>query len=439
MSAVRDVADTATVTPLTQKHGRRPRVVIVGGGFAGLNAARALEDAPVEITLIDRRNHHLFQPLLYQVATATLSPADIASPIREVLRKQKNSRVWLDEVTAVDPERKQVRLATRGSLDYDYLILAAGARHSYFGHDEWEPFAPGIKSLEEALDIRTRVLLAFEAAEEAATEEERQSLMTFVIVGGGPTGVELAGAITEIAQHRLANEFRSIDTRHARIVLIEAMPRILPMFQEKLSESAARQLQEMGVIVRTDSMVTGIEEGIVRLGDDEIRSQTIIWAAGVAASPIGKSLGVPVDRAGRVPVQETLNIAPYPEVFVLGDMATLTGKDGKPLPGVAPVAMQQGQLTGANILRMIRGEAPLPFRYKDRGNMATIGRNRAIAQVGGFSLSGFPAWLAWSAVHVVNLSAYRNRAIVALRWAWSYINHHRGARLIVPDDAVRQM
>ena len=439
MSALRDVADATPIAPLTESKRRRPRVVIVGGGFAGLNAARALAEAPVDITLIDRRNHHLFQPLLYQVATATLSPADIASPIREVLRKQKNTRVWLDEVTAVDPERKQVQLATRGALDYDYLILAAGARHSYFGHDEWEPFAPGIKSLEEALDIRTRVLLAFEAAEEAASEEERQALMTFVVVGGGPTGVELAGAITEIAQHSLASEFRSIDTRHARIVLIEAMPRILPMFQEKLSESAARQLREMGVHVRTNSMVTGIEDGIVRLGDDAIRSETIIWAAGVAASPIGKSLGVPVDRAGRVPVQETLNVAAYPEVFVLGDMATLAGKDGKPLPGVAPVAMQQGQLTGANVLRMIRGEAPAPFRYKDRGNMATIGRNRAIAQVGPFSLSGFPAWFAWSAVHVVNLSGYRNRAIVALRWAWSYINHHRGARLIVPDDAVRQM
>jgi NADH dehydrogenase len=429
----------ATVTPLSKQKSHRPKVVIVGGGFAGLNAARVLKDAPVEITLVDRRNHHLFQPLLYQVATATLSPADIASPIREVLRKQKNTRVWLDEVTSVDPEQKQVRLATRGVLNYDYLILAAGARHSYFGHDEWEPYAPGIKSLEEALDIRTRVLLAFEAAEEAATEEERQALMTFVIVGGGPTGVELAGAITEIAQHSLASEFRSIDTRHARIVLIEAMPRILPMFQEKLSESAARQLREMGVIVRTDSMVTGIEDGLVRLGDDVITSATIIWAAGVAASPIGKSLGVPVDRAGRVPVTETLNVAPYPEVFVLGDMATLAGKDGKPLPGVAPVAMQQGEQAGANILRLMRGETLQPFRYKDRGNMATIGRNRAIAQVGGLSLSGFPAWLAWSAVHVVNLSGYRNRAIVALRWAWSYINHHRGARLIVPDDAVRQM
>jgi NADH:ubiquinone reductase (H+-translocating) len=439
LSAVRDVAETATVTHISSQKRGRPKVVIVGGGFAGLNTAQALKDAPVEITLIDRRNHHLFQPLLYQVATATLSPADIASPIREVLRKQKNTRVWLDEVTSVDPEQKRVHLASRGALDYDYLILAAGARHSYFGHDEWEPYAPGIKSLEEALDIRTRVLLAFEAAEEAATEEERQALMTFVIVGGGPTGVELAGAITEIAQHSLANEFRSIDTRHARIVLIEAMPRVLPMFQEKLSESAARQLREMGVLVRTNSMVTGIEDGVVRLGEDSIRSATIIWAAGVAASPLGKSLGVPVDRAGRVPVTETLNIPPYPEVFVLGDMATLTGKDGKPLPGVAPVAMQQGQQTGANILRMIRGEAPQPFRYKDRGNMATIGRNRAIAQVGGFSLSGFPAWLAWSAVHVVNLSGYRNRAIVALRWAWSYINHHRGARLIVPDDAVRQL
>jgi NADH dehydrogenase len=439
LSAVRELDEVKRVTPLAGRKSGRPKVVIVGGGFAGLNAAKALKDAPVEITLVDRRNHHLFQPLLYQVATATLSPADIASPIREVLRKQRNTRVWLDEVTSVDPERKQVHLETRGVLDYDYLILAAGARHSYFGHDEWEPYAPGIKSLEEALDIRTRVLLAFEAAEEAATEDDRQALMTFVIVGGGPTGVELAGAITEIAQHSLANEFRAIDPRHARIVLIEAMPRILPMFQEKLSESAARQLREMGVIVRTNSMVTDIEDGLVRLGDDTIHSATIIWAAGVAASPIGKSLGVPVDRAGRVPVTDTLNVDAYPEIFVLGDMATMTGKDGKPLPGVAPVAMQQGELAGANVLRLIQGEALQPFHYKDRGNMATIGRNRAIAQVGRFALSGFPAWLAWSAVHVVNLSGYRNRAIVAIRWAWSYINHHRGARLIVPDDAVHKM
>jgi NADH dehydrogenase len=439
LSAVRELDEVKRVTPLAGRKSGQPKVVIVGGGFAGLNAAKALKDAPVEITLVDRRNHHLFQPLLYQVATATLSPADIASPIREVLRKQRNTRVWLDEVTSVDPERKQVHLETRGVLDYDYLILAAGARHSYFGHDEWEPYAPGIKSLEEALDIRTRVLLAFEAAEEAATEDDRQALMTFVIVGGGPTGVELAGAITEIAQHSLANEFRAIDPRHARIVLIEAMPRILPMFQEKLSESAARQLREMGVIVRTNSMVTDIEDGLVRLGDDTIHSATIIWAAGVAASPIGKSLGVPVDRAGRVPVTDTLNVDAYPEIFVLGDMATMTGKDGKPLPGVAPVAMQQGELAGANVLRLIQGEALQPFHYKDRGNMATIGRNRAIAQVGRFALSGFPAWLAWSAVHVVNLSGYRNRAIVAIRWAWSYINHHRGARLIVPDDAVQKM
>lgn len=415
---------------------RRARVVIIGGGFAGLNAARALKSAPVEITLIDRRNHHLFQPLLYQVATATLSPADIASPIREVLRKQRNVRVWLDEALSVDLEARQVALRARGVIDYDYLVLAAGATHSYFGHDEWAAFAPGIKTLEEALDIRTRVLLAFERAEEAGTIERRAALTTFVIVGGGPTGVELAGAISEIARYSLANEFRSIDPREARIILIEAMPRILPMFQEKLSRKAREQLESMGVIVRTGTMVTGIEAGLVRLGDESIRTETIIWAAGVVAAPISRTLGVEVDRAGRVPVTDTLSVEGHPEVFVLGDMASLVGADGKPLPGVAPVAMQQGELAGINIARAIAGQAPLPFHYRDRGNMSTIGRNRAIAQVGRFSLSGFPAWIAWSAVHVINLSGYRNRAIVAVRWIWAYVNYHRGARLIVPDDVL---
>jgi NADH dehydrogenase len=429
LSAATELAEPVKLEPVKTSTGR-PRVVIVGGGFGGLTAARSLKDAPVSITLIDRRNHHLFQPLLYQVATASLSPADIAQPIREILRKQKNVKVQLDEVTGVDAEKKVVRLATGETVPYDYLILAAGARHSYFGRDEWEKDAPGMKSLDEALDIRSKILLAFEEAEDAATEAERRALLTFVVIGGGPTGVELAGAIAEIAHHSVARDFRNFDPSTAQVILLEALPKILPMFPEKLSASAVKQLTEMGVTVRTGGMVTGIEPGVVRLGDDAIEAKTIIWAAGVAASPIGKTIGVPVDRAGRVPVTANLNVETHPDIFVIGDQASFVKPDGKPLPGVAPVATQQGEHAGLNIARSIRGETLTAFEYKDRGSMATIGRNRAIAQVGRFSFSGFPAWVAWSAVHVVNLSGYRNRAIVALRWAWSYITYHRGARLI---------
>jgi NADH dehydrogenase len=429
LSAATELKEPIKLEPV-KTHTGRPRVVIIGGGFGGLTAARSLKDAPVDITLIDRRNHHLFQPLLYQVATASLSPADIAQPIREILRKQKNTKVLLEEVTGVDPEAKLVRLATGETVPFDYLVMAAGARHSYFGRDEWEKDAPGMKSLDEALDIRSKILLAFEQAEVAETEAERRALLTFVIIGGGPTGVELAGAIAEIAHHSVAKDFRNFDPSTAKVILLEALPKILPMFPEKLSASAVKQLTEMGVTVRTGGMVTLIEPGVVHLGEDSIHANTIIWAAGVAASPIGKTIGVPVDRAGRVPITSTLNVEGHPDIFVIGDQASFTKSDGKPLPGVAPVATQQGHHAGVNIARAVRGETLLPFEYKDRGSMATIGRNRAIAQIGKYSFSGFAAWLAWSAVHVVNLSGYRNRAIVALRWAWGYITYHRGARLI---------
>lgn len=408
----------------------RPRVVIVGGGFGGLTAARSLKGVPVDVTLIDRRNHHLFQPLLYQVATASLSPADIAQPIREILRKQKNAKVVLGEVARVEPDAKQVVLANGETVPYDYLVLAAGARHSYFGKDEWEADAPGMKSLDDALALRSKILLAFEQAELAETEEERRALLTFVIIGGGPTGVELAGAIAEIAHHSVAREFRNFNPATAKVILLEALPRILPMFPEKLSESAVKQLTEMGVTVRTGGMVTLIEPGVVHLGDDQIQAKTIVWAAGVAASPLGKTVGVPTDRAGRVPVTSTLQVEAHPEIFVIGDQAAFTKSDGKPLPGVAPVATQEGHHAGVNIGLAVAGQPLLPFEYKDRGSMATIGRNRAIAQVGKYTFSGFPAWLAWNVVHVVNLSSFRNRLFVGLRWIWDYVNYKRGARLI---------
>ncbi|MGH2532591.1 MAG: NAD(P)/FAD-dependent oxidoreductase [Thermomicrobiales bacterium] len=409
----------------------RPHVVIVGGGFGGLNAARALKDAPVEVTVVDRRNHHLFQPLLYQVATATLSPADIASPIRSVLRKQQNIKVLLAEARAVDVAQREVVLDGGDRLPYDYLILAAGARRSsYFGHDEWEQFAPGLKTLEDALAIRRRILLSFEAAERADDEATRQRLLSFVVVGGGPTGAELAGAIGEISRYSLARDFDNIDPRTARIYLLEAGPRIMPMFPEKLANKAAEFLRQLGVTVRTGAMVTAVEPDGVRLGDERIVAHTIIWAAGVTAAAIGKTLGVELDRSGRVHVQTDLTIPGHPEVFVVGDLATMPGTDGQPLPGVAPVALQQGRHAAANIRHVIAGEPMAAFHYKDRGTLATIGRNRAIADVGPAKLSGFIAWLAWLFIHIVNLIGFRNRAVVMVHWVWSYLTFQRGARLI---------
>jgi NADH dehydrogenase len=406
-----------------------PRVVIVGGGFGGLQAAKALGDAPVRVTLVDRRNHHLFQPLLYQVATAVLSPADIAHPIRSVLRDRRNVEVVLEEVEAIDPEAKEVILA-EGRLPYDYLILAAGATHAYFGHDEWEPLAPGLKTLEDALAIRRRILLAFEEAEREPDPERRKALMTFVVVGAGPTGVEMAGAIAEIARFSLSRDFRHIDTRDARVILVEASDRALAAFPSSLSRYAIDDLQRLGVDVRLGKPVTAIAPGLVTIGDESVAAETVIWAAGVRASPLGRTLGAALDRAGRVLVNPDLTVPGYPDIFVVGDMALLNGQDGTPLPGVAQVAMQEGTWAAGNIERAIVGKPLLPFRYRDLGNMATIGRNAAIADIRGLRLTGFIAWLAWALVHIMNLIGFRNRILVALQWLWGYLTFQRGARLI---------
>jgi NADH dehydrogenase len=410
--------------------GAPPHVVILGAGFGGLYAARALRGAPVRVTVVDRRNHHLFQPMLYQVATAALSPGDIAYPVRSVLRRQKNARVLLASAKAIDPQRREVVLED-GTLPYDYLIVAAGARHAYFGHDEWETRAPGLKSLEDALEIRRRILLGFEKAERATEESARRLLLTFVIVGGGPTGVELAGAIAEIARHVLADDFRSIDPREARIILLEAGPRILPTFSEKLSRKAAASLARLGVEVRTGTPVTGIEPDAVVLGGDRLPAKTVIWAAGVAASPLGRTLGGPLDRPGRVVVEPDLSVPGQPRVFVIGDMAAFRKADGQILPGVSPVAIQQGRHAAANVLRAIAGEPLRPFRYVDKGTMAVIGRASAVAEFpGGFGLWGYPAWLAWCFVHIFFLIGFRNRLVVMFEWAWAYFTWQRGARLI---------
>ncbi|MCC6791243.1 MAG: NAD(P)/FAD-dependent oxidoreductase [Thermomicrobiales bacterium] len=407
-----------------------PHVVIVGGGFAGLHAARGFHEKPVRVTLVDRRNHHLFQPLLYQVATASLSPADIASPIRSILRREENVRVILGDVTAIDPAAKAIVL-DGVRIAYDYLILAAGAQHSYFGHDEWEEVAPGLKSLEDALEIRRRILLAYEAAERTSDEQARIRLLTFVVVGGGPTGVELAGALAEISRYSLARDFDNIDPTEARIYLVEAAPRILGGFPEKLSKKAAGYLQKLGVTVRTETMVTAIDaDGVELAGSERIAAGTVLWAAGVKAAPVAATLGVPLDRAGRVPVQPDLSVAEHPEIFVAGDLANLAGADGRPLPGVAQVAMQQGKCASANVLHRIAGEGTEAFHYKDLGNMATIGRNRAIADIGPVKIGGFVAWMAWLFIHILNLIGFRNRAIVMLHWVWSYFTFQRGARLI---------
>jgi NADH dehydrogenase len=403
--------------------------VIVGGGFAGLEAAKALADAPVRVTVVDRRNHHLFQPLLYQVATAVLSPADIAQPIRSVLRGQENADVLLAKVTAIDPIAKVVELE-EGRLPYDFLILAAGANHAYFGHDEWAPLAPGLKTLEDALAIRRRILLSFEEAEREPDPERRKALMTFVVVGGGPTGVEMAGAIAEIARLTLATDFRHIDTRDASVILVEAGDRLLAAFPERLSRQALHDLGDLGVEVKFGVPVTAIAPGEVTVGEDVIAAETVVWAAGVQASPLGRSLGVELDRAGRVLAARDLSIPGHPDVFVVGDMASLTDARGRPLPGVAQVALQQGRWAAANILRRLQGQATRPFRYRDLGNLATIGRNSAVADIRGLRLTGFIAWLTWAGVHILNLIGFRNRILVALQWLWQYLTFQRGARLI---------
>jgi NADH dehydrogenase len=406
-----------------------PRVVIVGGGFGGLEAAKKLVCENVRLTIIDRTNYHLFQPLLYQVATAALSPADIAAPIRAVLHKCKNAEVMLAEVQSVDLNTRVVHAGDL-NVQYDYLILATGARHSYFGHPEWERLAPGLKSLEDAVEIRRRILLAFEYAEKISDPAARAAAMTFVIIGGGPTGVEMAGAIAEIARHTLARDFRHIDPSSARVVLIEGDPQVLAAFPEDLRTSAMKQLQDLGVEVRTGVHATDLTEAGLRVGDEFIPCRVKIWAAGNTASFVGKSLGVPVDRVGRVIVQDDLTIPGHPEVQVIGDLANFTGKDGKSLPGVSPVAMQQGRHAARNILNMIEGRKPQRFWYFDKGSMATIGRNKAVADLRLLHLSGLPAWVAWLLVHTLFLVGFRNRVVVLFQWAWAYFTFNKGARLI---------
>jgi NADH:ubiquinone reductase (H+-translocating) len=412
--------------------GRRPHVVIVGGGFGGLYAARALKRAPIQITLVDRRNHHLFQPLLYQVATAALSPGDIAYPIRAILRKQKNARVLLGEAVSVDTRARNLHLKDE-SLAYDYLILATGARHAYFGHDEWEFWAPGLKNLEDALEIRRRILLAFEKAERESDASKRQKLLKFVVVGGGPTGVELAGAIAEIATQVLISDFRAIDPREAQVLLVEAGPRILSSFPEELSDAAEASLRKLGVEIRKNCPVTAMGPATVGVGDETLQAATVLWAAGVKASSLAQSLGTPLDKVGRVLVERDLTIPGYPEVFVIGDLACFTHQTGKPLPGVSPVAIQQGRHAAKNVERTLQGLPRKPFHYWDKGNLATIGRAHAVADFGRLRISGFLAWLTWLFVHIFFLIGFRNRFVVMFEWAWAYITFQRAARLITGD------
>jgi NADH dehydrogenase len=414
-----------------------PRVVIVGAGFGGLAAAKALAGKPFQVTLVDRHNYHLFQPLLYQVATAGLSPADIAAPIRGILRGKKNIGVQLAKVLDIDPS-KQVVLTDRCTIPYDHLVLASGARHAYFGHDEWEAAAPGLKRIDDATEVRRRILLAFERAETETSPEERQRLLTFIIVGGGATGVEMAGAIAELARKALAADFRNIDPRDARIVLVEAGLRLLPAFARKLSDYAKRALESLGVEVRLGAAVSDCSAEGVRIGDAWIDGRTIIWAAGVRASPVGKWLGSETDRAGRLRVNPDLSVPGFANIFVIGDAALALDASGAPLPGVATVAEQEGRYVGNLLVRRARGIDVPAFRYRDPGSMATIGRSRAVAEILGLKLTGFLAWLLWSLVHIYGLIGFRNRLVVALSWAWSYLTFERGTRLITGADGAGQ-
>jgi NADH dehydrogenase len=421
------------------------RVVIVGGGFGGLYAARSLRHARVEAILLDRRNFHLFQPLLYQVATGELSPANIAAPLRAIVKRQRNTHVLLAEVVGFDLDRRLVLTADGASVPYDSLIVAAGARHHYFGHPEWEQFAPGLKSIEDATTMRRHILLAFEKAERTTDPQERQALLTFVVVGGGPTGVELAGAVAEMAHHTLRRDFRSIDTRSARILLLEAGERILSTYAPVLSARAVRSLERLGVTVRTGTAVTAIgpDAVTVRAGVkvEEVRTTTVLWGAGVDASPLAGKLaeasGAPQDRAGRIVVGPDLSLPGRPEVFVIGDMANFSHQTGQPLPGVAPVAMQQGRYVAELIQRRLAGKPVRPFHYHDKGSLATIGRAAAVAQIGWLRLSGLLAWLTWLFVHILYLIAFENRMLVLFQWAWNYFTRNRSARLITGEDLRR--
>jgi NADH:ubiquinone reductase (H+-translocating) len=408
--------------------GAALRVVILGGGFGGLYCARELRRAPVSVTLVDRGNHHVFQPLLYQVATASLSPGDIASPLRHILRAQRNVQVWMGEAVDVDVEGRAVVLSD-GVLTYDYLVIATGATHAYFGHDEWAPHAPGLKTIDDAVEMRRRFLLAFEEAEREDDPDARRRLLTFAVVGAGPTGVELAGAMAEIARKVMPRDFRFIDTRSARILLLEGGPRVLPGYPPDLSVKARRQLERLGVEVRTDAMVTRIDADAVSIGEERLPAGNVYWAAGVQASPLGARLGVALDRAGRVLVEPDLSVPGHPEVFVVGDLAHVE-RNGGQVPGVAQGAMQGGRHAARQIARGLAGRPRVPFRYRDKGNLATIGRAAAVADFGRFGLSGFAAWLVWAGVHILYLIGFRNRIVVMIQWAWAYLMYQRGIRLI---------
>jgi len=408
----------------------RPHVVILGGGFGGISAAKALRHAHVTVTVIDRTNHFTFQPLLYQVATAALAPSDITAPIRWVLRHQRNAEILMADAREIDRERQVVRIDDElTEIPYDYLIVATGSRHAYFGHNEWEPYAPGLKAIEDASEIRRRFLLAFENAEKTDDEKEREELLTFVIVGGGPTGVELAGAFPHIARKALAPEFRKVDTRRTRVILVEAGPRILPTFPESLAARARKDLEDLGVQVRVGSFVTGVDAEGVRIGSETIRARTAFWAAGNLASPLGSFMGVPLDRAGRISVNADLSVPGTPNVFIVGDLATLT-QDGRMIPGVGPAAIQEGRAAARNILRDLKRQPRKPFRYWNKGDLAVIGRSRAIADLGWIQFSGWFAWVFWLFVHIMYLVGFRNRLVVLIEWAYAYFTSQAGVRLI---------
>ncbi len=417
---------------------KRRQIVIIGGGFGGLTAAKTLRNVDADVTVIDRTNHHLFQPLLYQVATAALAPSDITSPIRWILRRQQNTRVFLGEVCSIDTGRKVVCMDYENrEIPYDYLIVATGSRHAYFGHEDWEPIAPGLKAIEDGTEMRRRFLLAFERAEKATDEAEKSDYLTFVIVGGGPTGVELSGALPMIARKALYSDFRRIDTRQTRVILLEGGPRILPSFPESLASVAHRNLGELGVEVHTNSVVTRIERDAVYVGAQRFPTRTVFWAAGNAASPLGKTLGVPVDHAGRVVVQPDLSIPGHPEVFIAGDLA-LVARDGlPPVPGLAPAANQEGRTAAKNVMRLMRNEPTQAFRYRNKGDLAVIGRSRAIADLGKARFSGRLAWLFWLLLHIMYLVGFRNRVSVLIQWAYAYFTYQRGVRLITNPERRR--
>jgi NADH:ubiquinone reductase (H+-translocating) len=421
--------------PVWVRERRRPRVIIIGGGFGGLYAARALKRDDVDVLLLDRTNHHLFQPLLYQVATATLAPTDITAPIRWLLRKQRNATVLMEEVAHIDTPRRVVQTTDGREHAYDYLIVATGSRHAYFNHPEWEPLAPGLKSIDDAIELRQRVLTAFERAELTEDAEERAAWLTFVVVGGGPTGTELAGMLPTVARHALAHDFRRVDPASARVILVEGGPKILPSYPDELSEHARRDLENLGVDVRTGTLVSEIGPHHVVAGSDRIHAHTILWAAGNAASPLGRDLHVKLDRAGRVPVEPDLSVPGLRDVFVVGDLAATT-TNGKPVPGVAPAAMQMGALAAKNIRRDLEQRERVPFHYRNKGDLATIGRYRAIADFGRLRVTGSLAWWFWLFLHIMYLAGFRNRVSVLVEWAYSYFTYERGARLITKRGSV---